>query len=196
MSGLLASGRRGINSSLESTEKEFRLLFEMRTSRVKYMASLFSDTEPESVLSTHLARRGFGVTDMRDIIYGHLAVAGLHDPSAIVCFNVSVPEVDYDKSVANVFADATAYIIDSTESCQVLFYTDFIGSSRINDLPSWVPDWSVKFSELLPVLKPWHRVNQNSNLPRNISLIRTRWVSFGTLLFCLLSNEGRGYQTY
>jgi hypothetical protein len=128
----------------------FQLLSQMRDARLKYILSLLSDTDPDPLLSILLGRRGFGATDLRDMVYGNLAIAGLHCP-AIEAERAPVPEVDYNKTVAEVFTEATFYIINSTRSNKVLLHTEVINQSCCrNDLPSWVPDWSLDSPHHLP----------------------------------------------
>ncbi|KAH7305084.1 hypothetical protein BKA65DRAFT_203929 [Rhexocercosporidium sp. MPI-PUGE-AT-0058] len=128
----------------------FLLLLQMRDARLKYILSLFSDEEPEPLLCILLARRGSGVTYPRDMVYGHFAVSGLHH-AVNEFIRAPVPEVDYSKSVAQVFAEATIYIINSTRSNQVLFHSKVrTPSLRRGDLPSWVPDWSLGSCHHLP----------------------------------------------
>ncbi|KAG4443370.1 hypothetical protein IFR05_001159 [Cadophora sp. M221] len=128
----------------------FLLLLRMRDARLRYILSLFSDEEPEPLLSVLLARRGSGVTDPRDMVYGHFAVSGLHH-AANGTIRAPVPEVDYSKSVAQVFAEATVYIINSTRSNHVLFHSEVrTPSQRRKNLPSWVPDWSLDSCHHLP----------------------------------------------
>lgn len=90
----------------------------MNEARVKYHRSLLIEETPlVSLLDILVSRRGSGVSDLRDINYGHLAIADL-SPSypkrwdRIACIN---PEnyklvVDYRKSVNDVFIDAARYI--------------------------------------------------------------------------------------
>jgi hypothetical protein len=112
------------------------LLLNMQKARQKFRLSLQIDSKPESLLSILLARREFGVTDLRDLIYGHLAVAGLHQ-------NQYGFEVDYGKSVIEVFRDATCHMIE-TEGWRVLLHVELSEAERrMKGLPSWVPDWSL-----------------------------------------------------
>jgi hypothetical protein len=122
----------------------------MRDARLKYILSLLSDIDPEPLLSILLARRGFGVRGPQDMVYGHLAVAGLHR-SAMEAGSALVPEVDYNKTVAEVFTETTLYIINSTRSNKVLFHAELVKRwRRRKDLPSWVPDWSLASTHHLP----------------------------------------------
>lgn len=96
-----------------------------------------------------LSRRGFGVTDLRDIVYGNLGVAGFHIKSQMVDF----PPVDYNKSISEVFVDAACFIIESSEHLELLLHTETWNSeNRRGDLPSWVPDWSLGSLKHVPPL--------------------------------------------
>jgi hypothetical protein len=100
------------------------------------------------------ARRDFKASDLRDMIYGHLAVAGLHRPESKT---VGAILVDYTKSVPQVFTDAAAYIYTSSSCLDLLLEVELKDSSRRRqDLPSWVPGWSLDFSNVLqPMRKGW-----------------------------------------
>jgi hypothetical protein len=83
------------------------------------------------------------VTDSRDMIFGHLAIVGLHRP-AKETERAPVLEVDYYKTDAEVFTDATFYIITSTRSNKVLLHTEVTNRfRRRKNLPSWLSDWSL-----------------------------------------------------
>ncbi|KAK0099403.1 hypothetical protein ONS95_003525 [Cadophora gregata] len=150
---------------------QFRLLLQMRDTRLRYLVGLLSDTEPESLLSILLTRRGSGVTDARDMIYGHLAVSGLHLPRKTIS-QTPVPEVDYDKTIAQGYAAATAFIINSMRSNGVLFHTEvFDRTLRRRDLlPSWVPDWSLGSSHHPPLLRT--RIPLPKDFPSSVPSIR------------------------
>jgi len=90
-----------------------------------------------TLFSVMLNRRGFRATDLRDLVYGHLAVARL--PSKIN--SPPCPVVDYRKSVVDVFTEATTYMLKKAQDYEVLLHTDICNPScRLKRLPSWVPD--------------------------------------------------------
>jgi hypothetical protein len=57
---------------------------------------------PPSLFSVLVSRRGFKATNLRDLVYGHLAVARLPSRTNIA----PCPVVDYQRSTVNVFTDA------------------------------------------------------------------------------------------
>ncbi len=94
-----------------------------------------------SLFSLLSSRRGLGATNLRDLIYGHLAVAGLPKGNNVP----SCPVVDYQKSVQDVFMDATVYMLKEGFATRlVLLYDIQLHAPRMSGLPSWVPD--CKFS--------------------------------------------------
>ena len=90
-----------------------------------------------TLFSVMLNRRGFRATDLRDLVYGHLAVARL--PSNIN--SPPCPVVDYRKSVVDVFTEATTYMLKKAQDYEALLHTEICNPScRLKGLPSWVPD--------------------------------------------------------
>jgi hypothetical protein len=78
-----------------------------------------------------LTRRGFGAADLRDLVYGHLAVAQL--PSRR---NWPPCPVDYQRSVV-VFIDATIHMIKQGMSNEVFLNIDVHNPKRrMKGLPS------------------------------------------------------------
>ncbi|MCJ1268791.1 hypothetical protein MMC22_008679 [Lobaria immixta] len=73
--------------------------------------------------------------DPRDLVYAVLGM--VHTPT-----NTIVP--NYTKSTSEVYTEAAWAIIDETENLQLLCFVTDISKRKINDLPSWVPDWSAR----------------------------------------------------
>jgi hypothetical protein len=120
----------------KNVQSNLTMLSKMHEARQSFRKSKFITTErPVSLLSVLESRRGFQVTDLRDMVYGHLAMADVY---------VGPLVVDYNKSVAEVFIDAACYIVDNKNfGCAILSGVEMLHSnSRIEGLPSWVPDWS------------------------------------------------------
>jgi hypothetical protein len=55
-------------------------------------------------------------------------------------------QVDYNKSEQQVYQDAARYIIESQQSLYICFGQP-LASKSVQNLPSWVPDWSVRLKE-------------------------------------------------
>jgi hypothetical protein len=137
-------------NAMSYAKSEIDILRHMDEVRRLYNASLFVPTQtPASLLDILFSRRGMGVSDMRDIIYGHLAVADLHHSN-----EDPIISVDYRKSVSQVFIDAGLQIFlkgTSTDIRRMLLAAetrDF--GYRRKGLPSWVPDWSLGSAHSLP----------------------------------------------
>ncbi|KAE8440491.1 hypothetical protein EG329_007424 [Mollisiaceae sp. DMI_Dod_QoI] len=81
-------------------------------------------------------RRGSGVSDPRDMIYGHLGMTGTHVQSMI--------PIDYDKPIAQLYEDIAIRIISEDRNLSILSCVEKADvDERRGDLPSWVPDWTV-----------------------------------------------------
>jgi hypothetical protein len=90
-----------------------------------------------TLFSVMLNRRGFRATHLRDLVYGHLAVARL--PSKMN--SPPCPVVDYRQSIVNVFTEATTYMFLKGQTSELFLHTDICNRScRLKGLPSWVPD--------------------------------------------------------
>ncbi|KAE8444133.1 hypothetical protein EG329_000821 [Mollisiaceae sp. DMI_Dod_QoI] len=103
------------------------------------------DGDVEKIISrdilrrTLLERRGAGVSDPRDMIYGHLGFLEVGKDPPI--------EVSYGKSVCDVFKTITRYFIEKERSLDILKYIDHDEPyNRQYGLPSWVLDWTVRRS--------------------------------------------------
>jgi hypothetical protein len=130
--------------SQKRTHKPWKILSDMRESRHMYMLSLLNHTELPSLLNILTARRGLGVTDLRDMVYGHLAVTGCFDQSDKRCEDSGVLSVDYNKTMFQVFIDATSHILASLQGRCVLLEAELLDQKHREGLPSWVPDWSLE----------------------------------------------------
>ncbi|KAH6651998.1 heterokaryon incompatibility protein-domain-containing protein [Truncatella angustata] len=95
--------------------------------------------------------RNRDATDPRDKIYAFLGLATdikwEHDgeiakiSSSTGC---QVPEPDYNSSIQDVYYNYACYFVDSGYWCDMLHSASLnnLGSSRLPELPSWVPDWT------------------------------------------------------
>ncbi|EPE32270.1 hypothetical protein GLAREA_07403 [Glarea lozoyensis ATCC 20868] len=134
----------GSSGALRSmTSGDLALVDQMNTARVRmraYQNSLFSrhhNTTPTlTLLDCLIIRRGLGVTDGRDMIYGHLGVIpdSQHD-------GLKVPTIspNYDIDYHDVLIGATFDIIQASNSLKILVHTD---DKETEYLPSWVTDWT------------------------------------------------------
>ena len=153
---LIGINRGLLHSSYTPQPKEndsTALLTGMHITRESFKMSLIDGRKSPSLKHILSHRRGFRVSDLRDIIYGHLAVAGLPRLSEDM---VGVfPDVAYSKSVSEVFTDAAAYIYTSSDQIDLILEVEEAEYCiRRQDLPSWVPDWSLSASKLLPSIPP------------------------------------------
>jgi hypothetical protein len=115
----------------------FKVLQDMQTTRKRFQIKQLNPRERAyTFLDILLARRGFGVTDARDMIFGHLGIAA----DSAKDLGISV---DYDISAVQGFINLAKSIMVQSEDLEILFYVqDMDPSLRRIGLPSWVPDWT------------------------------------------------------
>jgi hypothetical protein len=139
------------NEAVISNDNPVMLVSSMYHMREEFKRALLNGGGFPTLKDVLIARRGFKVSDLRDMVYGHLAVAGLHRP---LSKNFGAISVDYTKSVSQVFTDAAAYIYTSSSCLNLLLGVELKDSlRRRRDLPSWVPDWSVDSSNGLELFR-------------------------------------------
>ncbi|CZR55616.1 uncharacterized protein PAC_05504 [Phialocephala subalpina] len=117
----------------------------------------------EALLNILLTRRGAGVSDPRDMVYGHL---GLLDRPTVPPI-----EIDYGRSIAEVYEDIARHYI-KRQSVRFLQYVEDIElHERRDGLPSWVPDWTVSSttlpldtSSLVNTKSRWHFPSANPHV--------------------------------
>jgi hypothetical protein len=81
-------------------------------------------------------RRGFGVTDPRDMIYAHLGMVQNKDSTAPL-------QVNYRTPATQVYIEFALYCLWWTGNLEFLSQIgDGYGKKSVLDLPSWVPDWT------------------------------------------------------
>ncbi|KAG4419542.1 hypothetical protein IFR04_007336 [Cadophora malorum] len=134
-----------------------------------------------SVLSILKSRKCYGVSDLRDIIFGHLAAANL--PSATN--DPPCPKIDYQCSVLDVFMDAARFIAQTAirvkhniNYIDLRAFHDILGlagvaqrsSHALKELPSWVPDWSLPMTARQTLLPPAIAPAQILNVSRYFEL--------------------------
>ena len=86
------------------------------------------------------SRRGFGVKDPRDMIYAHL---GIVDTNSELAGLRDFIQVDYNKTIREVYMDAALDLIQLRRNFDILSHVEDVPlGHRRDDLPSWVPDWT------------------------------------------------------
>ena len=81
--------------------------------------------------------RSYQATDPRDKVFALLSIVDDEDRAAI--------EVDYSIDATTLYVDVAWYIIQSTETLDILEHAGF--GKKLQNLPSWVPDWSLTLPE-------------------------------------------------
>ena len=78
--------------------------------------------------------RRYDCADARDKIYSILAIAGDYQPNDL--------RPDYSKPVSQIYTGLVRYLIERDECLDILGFCS--AKRNLNDLPSWVPDWTYK----------------------------------------------------
>jgi hypothetical protein len=80
-----------------------------------------------------MARR-YDCADARDKIYSIMAIAGDYQPNDL--------RPDYSKPVSQIYTGLVRYLIERDKCLDILGFCS--AQRNLNDLPSWVPDWTYK----------------------------------------------------
>jgi hypothetical protein len=167
------SGRDSTETTPENApawlkEERYHIIRHMQRARKRHLSIGNAGTTSTGSSANYMgdilrARRGFRVTDPRDMIFAHVGFAsdGQHKDLA----------VDYSKTTVQVYESSGLYIAKILDLPALL---ECVGRGdspeRIKGLPSWVPDWTCKiptksyptqrisrestpfFPELIPIL--------------------------------------------
>ncbi|KAE8395295.1 hypothetical protein BDV23DRAFT_168887 [Aspergillus alliaceus] len=139
----------GINSPVVAIESEIVHLTQWKD-RLQNQASMPKTLSLENLLFETWT---FRATDPRDKIFG---LYGLLAKAGTVSWRP-----DYKKSVAHVYADATKEIMENAGELRMLSAVLDRSLRNISDLPSWVPDYSVPFCNMMCA-----NYNAAGNLPQ------------------------------
>jgi hypothetical protein len=149
-------------------KERYHIIGAMQHARKLHVSSGDRD-KPNTVCSANYivdifrARRGFGVTDPRDMIFAHVGFAsdGQHEDLT----------VDYSKPTVQVYERSALYIAKAFGLSTLL---ECVGRGdspeRISGLPSWVPDWTCKIpTKLYPA--PYITERSDSTWPDLIPIL-------------------------
>ncbi|TGO53814.1 hypothetical protein BCON_0117g00060 [Botryotinia convoluta] len=118
---------------------------DMRMLRANFVSGTPDSFGPcDYVLKILHSRRGHGVFDPRDMLYGHLALFATQTKSDKPEIEKFL-EVDYRKSIADVYTDLTLYLLNQQCDFEFLSHVEDVKfEERKYNLPTWVPDWTSK----------------------------------------------------
>ncbi|XMA14572.1 hypothetical protein WAI453_007363 [Rhynchosporium graminicola] len=117
-------------------------------------------------------------SDPRDKVFGVLGIG--RDSQEVDPRLRLMLQVDYKKSVQQVYQDAAEYIILSQQDLEIC-YAQPLTSKVVQGLPSWVPDWSFRMDEA-PAGFLLSGYNVRRLLPGNISFDRGSMYVDGLML--------------
>ncbi|KAI9640589.1 hypothetical protein NHQ30_010888 [Ciborinia camelliae] len=120
----------------------YKLLYDMQKIRKDFILS--ESTEPQAICDYLLrilhSRRGHGVLDPRDMLYAHM---GLFKHEVGIAEVERLLEIDYRKSIADVYTDLALYLLNRKCDFGFLAHVEVMElEARRPELPSWVPDWT------------------------------------------------------
>ncbi|TGO07596.1 hypothetical protein BTUL_0261g00130 [Botrytis tulipae] len=121
----------------------YDVLDEMCTLRDSFVSRTSESSDPCHYLLKILhSRRGYGVSDPRDMLYGHLAMFANHTKSKDPKIEKFI-EIDYRKTIAEVYTDLALYFLNRQLSFEFLSHVEDVDfEERKWNLPTWVPDWT------------------------------------------------------
>ncbi|PMD17146.1 hypothetical protein NA56DRAFT_662456 [Hyaloscypha hepaticicola] len=108
------------------------------------------DLQDDATVATRLFeilhdRRGLGVSDPRDMIYGHLGVLGNVKPERKVD---RFFKVDYNQPIHELFMQVVLFIISARGDFDILSQVEETSIEKRTTLPTWVPDWTSPYGPI------------------------------------------------
>jgi hypothetical protein len=95
----------------------------------------------ESLYNLLKSRKGFGVTDPRDMLFANLGVIGQRQGPLQHTVDLELVTVDYQKTEVEVYFDLARFFLNSTVGFGLFSLLDSSEQCKEKQLPSWVPDW-------------------------------------------------------
>jgi hypothetical protein len=138
-------GRILSDPKLDSRQRSYKILRSLDDARTQFQIDKLQGKSAQNLVNVVLSRRGLGVTDPRDIIFGHMGVAGLDFPlkreGQPAYSMLTVPE--YEKSITEVFNDFAKDVVEWSLDITIFSYVDDVSPSpRPHGLASWAQDWT------------------------------------------------------
>ncbi|TGO27159.1 hypothetical protein BPAE_0046g00210 [Botrytis paeoniae] len=121
----------------------YDVLAEMCTLRESFVSRTLESSDPCHYLLQILhSRRGYGVSDPRDMLYGHLAMFVDRTKSKNPEIE-NLIEINYRKTITDVYTDLTLYFLNRQSNFGFLSHVEDVNfEERKWNLPTWVPDWT------------------------------------------------------
>ncbi|PGH27123.1 hypothetical protein AJ80_01079 [Polytolypa hystricis UAMH7299] len=104
--------------------------------------------------------RASKVSDMRDKVFALLGLLGRDMNVATSSNGVPLIKADYTKDIDQVYREAAAYIMCSEQNLKVLANEYPPNARVIQNMPSWVPDWSANPNTLHPLIRRSNRLSE------------------------------------
>jgi hypothetical protein len=109
------------------------------------------------------SRKGFGVTDPRDMLFANLGLVGHAIEHESKLSHLIM--VDYQKNEAEVYSDLARYFIESFDDFRIFALLDPNEKRCGSEAPSWAPDWvsepPSQYSRLSDELNYQHKYGDN-----------------------------------
>ncbi|KAF7858939.1 hypothetical protein EAF04_008980 [Stromatinia cepivora] len=113
---------------------------EVRTDFISRTHGKLSEDKADDLIRILHSRRGHGVLDPRDMIYGHLALFERQLDSPEIGRLI---EIDHHKPLSEVYSNLALYLLNRQGNFGFLSHVEDVEpGARRPDLTSWVPDWT------------------------------------------------------
>ncbi|KAK2814133.1 hypothetical protein FQN50_000537 [Emmonsiellopsis sp. PD_5] len=103
--------------------------------------------------------RSSKASDPRDKVFALLGLMCRNGASANSKPRAAMIKADYTKAIEDVYREAAAYIITDEQSLKVLTNEYPPNAREIQNMPSWVPDWSANSKPLHPLIRQSNRLS-------------------------------------
>jgi hypothetical protein len=122
------------------------------------------------------SRKGFGVTDPRDMLFANLGLVGPANEREKKLLHLIM--VDYQKNEAKVYSDLARYFLESFDDFRIFALLDPNEKRCESEAPSWAPDW------VCGPPSQYSRLSDELKYRYNTGYFLSFWMSQSRVLVC------------